>query len=63
MYLDTSCFAQCRTCFVPMLGILSVKAREDCHGCGGEALGVWGDRERFENEKPGKLKLLNARRL
>lgn len=40
MALDLSCFAQCRTCFEPMWGILSIKAREDCLGCGGEALNV-----------------------
>jgi len=45
MRLDLSCFAQCRTCFEPMWGILSVKAREDCYGCGGEALNV-------NNEEP-----------
>jgi hypothetical protein len=46
-----------------MLGIFSVKAREDCVGCGGEALGVWGDRERFKAEPRTKLKMLNSRRL
>jgi len=63
MFLDKTQFAQCRTCFIPMLGIFSVKAREDCVGCGGEALGVWGDRERFQNPRPTKLKMLNSRRL
>lgn len=40
MTLDMRLFAQCRTCCEPMPGILSIKAREDCVGCGGEALNV-----------------------
>lgn len=40
MRLDRTVFAQCRTCFTVMCGILSVKAREDCLHCGGEALNV-----------------------
>ena len=36
--LDLRKFAQCRTCCEPMIGILSILAREDCVGCGGVAL-------------------------
>ena len=46
--LDMSAFSQCRECFVPMAGILSIKAREICHGCGGHALNI-------HNESPSSL--------
>lgn len=39
-YFDRSTFAQCRTCGDPMIGIMSIAAREDCYGCGGVALYV-----------------------
>lgn len=38
--LDLRIFAECRTCGTPMIGIHSIAAREDCCGCGGEALNV-----------------------
>ena len=40
IYIDTFIFAQCRTCGHPMIGIVSIAAREDCYGCGGVALNI-----------------------
>ncbi len=53
--MDMRLFAQCRTCCEPMIGILSVKAREDCVGCGGEALNV------RESPKPKRIQWLQRR--
>ncbi len=38
--IDMRLFAQCRTCCEPMIGILSIKTREDCRGCGGSAMNI-----------------------
>jgi hypothetical protein len=32
-YFDRKTFAQCTSCFSPMIGILDTKLRSDCHGC------------------------------
>jgi hypothetical protein len=30
---DLTRFAQCTSCFAPMVGILDAALRKDCHGC------------------------------
>ena len=54
IYYDPFIFAQCRTCGDPMVGIVSIAAREDCSGCGGVALYVL-------NKNPSTLEELVAK--